>query len=159
MAISWYLKSYDDLTNLEIYQIFKMRVDVFVVEQDCPYSDLDGKDIMPGVLHFFGVDDQREANENMIAYSRILPPDVSYPDMPSMGRVVTSHAARGTGAGHEMLEKAVAILDEKWPNLTCHISAQSHLQSYYNRQNFFAVGEEYLEDDIPHIGMERKPKQ
>ena len=158
MAVEWHLKSFDELKNTELYQIFKMRVDVFVVEQDCPYSDLDGKDTKPGVLHFYGVDSDQSSDENIVAYLRILPPDISYPDMTSMGRVVTSKLARGTGVGHQMLEKAVAVLDEKWPDKVCHISAQSHLQGYYNRQDFFAVGEEYLEDDIPHIGMERKPQ-
>ncbi|MCW9018345.1 MAG: GNAT family N-acetyltransferase, partial [Kangiellaceae bacterium] len=146
MAIEWHLKSFDELSNSELYQILRMRVDVFVVEQDCPYSDLDGKDNKLGVLHFFGVDSGQANDENIVAYLRILPPDVSYPDMPSMGRVVTSSLARGTGVGHQMLEKAVAVLDKKWPDKTCHISAQSHLQGYYNQQNFFAVGEEYLED-------------
>ncbi|WP_196139712.1 GNAT family N-acetyltransferase [Aliikangiella sp. G2MR2-5] len=158
MAIEWYLKPFDELTNNELYQIIRLRIDIFVVEQDCPYSDLDGKDYQPGAMHFFGVDTIRNDNENIVAYMRILSPGISYPDMPSLGRVVTSASARGTGLGHQMLEKAVAILDSHWPDKTCHISAQSHLQGYYRQQNFIAVGSEYLEDNIPHIGMERKPQ-
>ncbi len=152
MALEWHLKTFDELTNLELYQIIQLRVDIFIVEQNCPYSDLDDKDTEKGAFHFFAT-----SHGKVVAYMRILAPHISYPDMSSLGRVVTHQSVRGTGIGHELLEKAVAIIDEKWPDKVCHISAQSHLQAYYRRQDFIAVGGEYLEDDIPHIGMERTP--
>ncbi len=151
--MNWHLKTFDQLTNLELYQIIKLRVDIFVVEQDCPYSDLDNKDLAEGALHLFA-----EQDGQVVCYTRILPPGVSYPNMPSLGRVVTHASVRGSGVGHEMLERCVAELDQRWPNKVCHISAQAHLQHYYARQGFVAVGEGYLEDNIPHIGMERQPR-
>lgn len=152
--MEWKLKSFDDLTNREIYQIIKLRVDVFVVEQDCPYSDLDDKDLDPNALHLFAIDQDKVA-----CYLRILPPSCSQPNMPSLGRVVTDQAYRGTGVGHDMMTRATQVLDDLWPRLICHISAQFHLQGYYNRHGFITVGEGYLEDGIPHIGMERYPLQ
>jgi len=150
--MQWCLKSFNELSNIEVYKIMQLRVDVFVVEQDCPYSDMDDKDLDANALHLYAVDADKIA-----CYLRILPPGCSYPEMPSLGRVVTAQTARGTGVGHEMMSRATQVLDKSWPNLTCHISAQSHLQGYYNQHGFTAVGDGYLEDGIPHIGMERPP--
>ncbi len=146
----WYQKSFDELTKLELYKIIQLRVDVFVVEQNCPYSDLDDKDQHPQALHLFAKD-----GDDISCYLRILPPGTSYPEMPSLGRVVSHQKHRGTGIGHQLLIKANQTLDQLWPDLTCHISAQSHLQGYYQQHDFNPVGQEYLEDGIPHIGMER----
>lgn len=146
----WYTKLFNELNLDELYQILKLRVDVFIVEQNCIYAELDGKDQDPNALHLFAKQD-----EQVICYMRILPPGCSYASMPSLGRVVTHERVRGSGIGHELLSQAVKILDEQWPDKICHISAQSHLQKYYQAQGFEAVTEEYLEDDIPHIGMER----
>ena len=148
--MQWYLKSFNELSNRELYDILKLRVDVFVVEQDCIYHELDGKDLDQHAFHLYALKDERVA-----CYLRILPPGSSYPDMPSLGRVVIHSDFRGTGIGHELMTRATKVLDENWPNQTCHISAQSHLQGYYNKHGFSAVGEGYLEDNIPHIGMER----
>lgn len=156
--MQWHFKTFNELSNIELYQILQLRVDVFVVEQDCPYSDLDGKDTLEGAFHFFATQpNEEEKTDRVVAYMRILAPNISYPNMSSLGRVATHESVRGSGIGHIMLEKAAILLDKKWPDKTCHISAQSHLQKYYNRQDFQAVGKEYLEDNIPHIGMERAP--
>ncbi len=148
----WHLKSFDQLSNREVYKIMQLRVDIFMVEQDCLYSDLDDKDLDPNALHLFAKD-----GDEISCYLRILPPGCGYPDMPSLGRVATHQKQRGTGIGHALLIRANQILDERWPDLTCHISAQSHLQDYYSQHEYYTVGESYLEDDIPHIGMERSP--
>lgn len=148
----WYTKTFNELSVDELYQILKLRIDVFVVEQNCVYADLDDKDRDPNALHYFAKQD-----EKIVCYMRILPPGCSYPDMPSFGRVVTHPQVRGSGAGHTLLANAVEILEHQWPDKICHISAQSHLKKYYQRQGFEVVTEEYLEDDIPHIGMERIP--
>jgi ElaA protein len=148
--MQWHLKTFQELSNFELYKILQLRIDIFVVEQDCPYHDLDNKDLDKGALHLFAVD-----NDNIACYLRILPPDCSYPGMPSLGRVVTHASYRGTGIGHVLMSRATETLDQLWPTSTCHISAQAHLQGFYSRHGFHAVGESYLEDDIPHIGMER----
>ena len=152
--MTWELKSFDELTVHELYEILKLRADVFVIEQECIYPDIDDKDIFPGVLHLFSTHD------NIISsYMRILPIGCSYDYMPCLGRVTTQAGFRGTGLGHLLLQQAINILDERWPNNICHISAQVHLRKYYEAQNFSVVGEGYLEDDIPHIGMERPAKR
>lgn len=146
----WHLKSFDELSTLELYKIIQLRVEVFVVEQNCPYSELDSKDFTQNVLHLFA----KEGDE-ISCYLRILPPGCSYPEMPSIGRVVTHPQQRGTGIGHQLIKRANQTLDELWPDLSCHISAQSHLQDFYIQHDYISVGEGYLEDDIPHIGMQR----
>jgi ElaA protein len=148
--MQWFIKSFDQMTPFEVYQIIQLRVDVFVVEQNCPYSELDGKDLAKAALHLFAIEDSEVA-----CYLRALPPGVSYENMPSLGRIVANPNHRGSGIGHELMKRATQIIDEKWPTLSCHISAQSHLQGYYNQHGFSAVGEGYLEDGILHIGMER----
>ena len=150
--MNWHLKRFDELTGSEVYKIIKLRVDVFVVEQDCPYSDLDGNDEHPEVLHLFATD-----NDDLVCYLRILPPDLAYPDMPALGRIVSSSKFRGIGAGHQLMQHAIKVLDERYPNHTSHMSAQAHLQGFYGKHGYSAVGEGYLEDNIPHIGMERGP--
>jgi len=146
----WHLKAFSKLTSLEVYKIIKLRIDVFVVEQNCPYADLDDKDIDNNALHLFATDE-----ENIACYLRILPPDSGYPEMPTFGRVVTAQKYRGAGIGHQLVKRANKTIDELWPGLITHISAQAHLQAFYERHQFVVVGETYLEDDIPHIGMER----
>lgn len=151
--MQWFVKTFKELSTEELYQILKLRIDVFVVEQNCVYPDLDDLDKQPGTLHLFAMDDQQ-----LTAYMRIFPPQVNHPSMSSLGRVATDSRYRNIGLGHKLLLKAINIIDKEWPNISCHISAQSHLVNYYNRQGFFQVGEEYLEDGIPHIGMDRLPQ-
>jgi ElaA protein len=151
--MQWYIKPFNELSVDELYRILRLRADIFVVEQDCVYADLDGKDTVPGALHLFGMQDQE-----VVCCLRILPPGCSYPDMPSLGRVAAAPSVRGQGIGHQMLARAVNTLDQLWPDKVCHISAQSYLQNYYQSQGFVVVTDEYLEDDLPHVGMERTPK-
>ena len=148
----WHLKAFDQLSNHEVYKIMKLRVDIFVVEQKCPYGDLDDRDLDENALHLFA----KEGDE-ISCYLRILPPGSGYPDMPSLGRVATQQKQRGTGIGHALVIRANQTLDELWPNTKCHLSAQSHLQGFYAQHGYKPVGEGFLEDGIPHIGMERSP--
>ncbi len=148
--MQWYKKSFEQLTTTELYQILKLRCDVFVVEQNCPYNDLDDKDCHPEAIHLFCMSEREIAG-----YLRILPPNCSYPNMPSFGRVVTAKSFRGMGIGQALVSKANQILDQSWPKLKSHISAQSYLEQFYQQHGFRTVGEPYLEDDILHIGMER----
>jgi ElaA protein len=147
--MQWVQKYFSQLTTTELYQILKLRCDIFVVEQNCAYSDLDNLDTNPNAIHLFN------QGPEISAYLRILPPDCGYPKKPSFGRVVVAESARGSGLAHQLVHKANQILDVHWPGLSCHISAQAHLKDFYQQHNYQVVGEGYLEDNIPHIGMER----
>ena len=131
----------------EIYQSMALRQEVFVVEQNCPYLDADGKD--QDAWHLMGFD---EAN-NLIAYTRLLPKGISYEKYASIGRVVTSPKARGEGAGKEIMTASIEWCVKLFPNQPVKISAQTYLLKFYKNLGFEPVGEGYSEDDIPHIGM------
>ncbi|BCL68405.1 ElaA protein [Vibrio nigripulchritudo] len=150
---NWQLHSFDQLSNIQLYQMLKLRVDVFVVEQDCPYPELDDKDHLDGVYHLLGYE-----GEELVACARLIARGISYPETTSIGRVVTKESARGHGLGHELMEQAVTHLEMQWGKVAIKISAQQHLSDYYNRHGFAQCTEMYLEDGIPHIGMIREPK-
>ncbi|AQS38658.1 putative acyltransferase [Shewanella psychrophila] len=147
-------KSFKELTTDELYELLQLRSEVFVVEQTCYYQDLDDKDRHPGARHLLGYHEGRLA-----AYLRMLPTGVSYPQHQSIGRVVTSDAVRGQGAGHQLLEQGVALCLSQDADLGIKISAQEHLQAYYGRQGFVTVSGVYLEDGINHVAMVRVPQQ
>ncbi|WP_199610888.1 GNAT family N-acetyltransferase [Flocculibacter collagenilyticus] len=151
--MQWCVKPFNQLSTQELYAFLKLRIDVFVVEQTCYYPDLDNFDTHPDTLHIFAME-----GDTCAAYLRILPPNTTYENMPSIGRVATSADNRGSGLGYQLLALGVTTLEKTWPKHTCHISAQSHLQHFYEKYHFVRLGEEYLEDNIPHIGMERLPQ-
>ena len=144
--LSFVSKTFEALTTEELYQILALRAEVFVVEQNCPYQDLDGKDQIG--LHLFG-----NENNQLVAYARILPKGVSYDEYTSIGRIVTAPHARAKGYGHELVEEAIKLTKAAYPEYTIKISAQAHLEQFYKSHQFVPTGEAYLEDDIPHIGM------
>ena len=144
--MSWELKEFDKLTNRELHDIFRLRVDVFVVEQTCPYPEIDGKDL--DALHLM-----YKKNNEIIAYSRLLAPGVSF-DEPSIGRVVVAEHHRGTGLGYELMRESVALSVAIY-NSPIKIGAQAHLEKYYGAAGFVKVSDVYVEDDIPHIDMLR----
>ncbi len=146
MKISWHNKHFSQLTASEFHDILKVRINVFVVEQNCPYPEIDGKDV--DAWHVFGVD----GNNNVVGVSRILRPGVSY-DEPSVGRVATSKDARMTGAGMQMMKFVMEEIKSLFPNENVRISAQEYLKGFYEKFGFVKVSESYLEDDIPHIEM------
>ena len=139
------LKSFDELSNLELYHILQLRSEVFVVEQNCVYQDMDGKDSK--ALHVIGTKD----NE-IIAYTRIFKPG-DYLDHASIGRVVVKKPMRVGGYGKEIMLASIKAIEDNFKETTIHLSAQTYLQKFYEDLNFKAVGETYLEDDIPHILM------
>ncbi|USD60740.1 GNAT family N-acetyltransferase [Vibrio sp. SCSIO 43140] len=143
----WKTKTFSELTTIELYELLKLRVDVFVVEQTCPYPELDNKDQVEGVHHLLGYED----NE-LIACARLLPKGTTYNQV-SIGRVATKQTHRGGGLGHDLLVEAKRECERLWPNESIQIGAQSHLQDYYSKHGFSVCSEEYLEDDIPHIDM------
>jgi len=143
--IEWKYKKFDELTNIELYEILKLRNTVFVVEQNCVYLDTDDKDLQS--CHLLGY----EQNQ-LIAYLRILPPGISYNEA-SIGRVVTHPNFRKSGYGIELIKIAIVKTLEQFDTDSIKISAQCYLLNFYSNLGFVAVGEAYLEDDIPHIEM------
>jgi ElaA protein len=123
------------------------------VEQTCYYPDLDDKDRHPDTVHLLAYQDG-----SIKAYLRALAPSVSYPNHSSIGRVIVLPETRGTRLGHELMKRGNQITDTSWSNNYCKISAQSHLQGFYTQHGFVTQGDEYLEDDIPHVAMERIAK-
>lgn len=132
-----------DLTPTELYAILRLRVDVFVVEQTCPYPELDGRDTEPGTVHLW-----YERDGAVAAYVRIL----AEPDGGArIGRVCTAADARGAGLAGSLVEAAVAELGDR----PIALGAQSHLTAFYARYGFRPAGPEYVEDGIPHTPMAR----
>nr|WP_275659022.1 GNAT family N-acetyltransferase [Shewanella sp. Isolate11] len=131
-----------------MYQLLKCRVDIFVVEQNCPYPELDNKDDLPTTRHLLGTDEQGDIQ----AYARILAPGVSYADA-SIGRVLVLASARGQGIAAQLMRQAIEVSRCYWPEEHIQIGAQAHLKGFYQAQGFKQVSDIYLEDDIPHIDM------
>ncbi len=146
--ITWKDKNFSQLNTHELYDLLKLRIDIFVVEQSCFYPDLDEHDRHPETQHLFCYQDGI-----MAAYLRILPKGLTYQDYISIGRVVIAPSARGKGLGHELMQVALAKCLEHFPTDTVKISAQEHLEKYYNQHGFERVSHMYLEDGIPHISM------
>ncbi len=151
---TWQTKAFTELSLNQLYDVLKLRIDIFVVEQTCFYPDLDGEkdqlDRHPQTLHLLGYQ-----GEQLVAYLRILPKGQSYPDNISIGRVVIAVNARECGLGHELMTEALQLCQHHFPHEQIKISAQQHLKSYYQKHGFTQVSDMYLEDGIPHIGMLR----
>lgn len=145
MDIIWKIKEFEELSNFELYQILQLRINVFMLEQECLYPECDNKDLKG--KHLMGY-----LNNQLVAYARLLPPGVSYSDA-SIGRVVVHPQCRHLKLGNALLSKAIAQVREDFPNEDIRISAQAHLQGFYERVGFKRVSEEYLEDNIPHVEM------
>jgi len=143
--IDWSLKKFEDLSLLELYEILQLRSEVFVVEQNCVFLDLDGKDQFS--LHLQG-----RINGQLAAVVRILPPGLAY-DEPSIGRVVSSPKFRKQGVGIELMKKAIEKIISLYGEVPIKISAQVYLKKFYENFGFLECSEAYLEDDIPHIKM------
>ena len=148
MKIKWDFKAFYQLNLDELYAITVLRQEVFIVEQDCPYMDADGKDQKSH--HLLGYD----TNGDLVAYLRLVPPTVSYKEI-SFGRIVTSYKVRGKGIGKLLMEEGIQQSDLLYGKVAIRISAQSYLIQFYKYFGFKTVGEEYLEDDIPHTEMLR----
>ena len=141
----WIAQRFEDLTPEELYEIFQLRAEVFIVEQNCPYLDFDDKD--QKCIHFGAWEDKK-----LLAYVRILPPGLAYTEA-SIGRVCTSAFVRGTGIGRELMQKAIDKTYEFYGDCPIKISAQFYLTKFYESFGFKTKGEIYLEDFIEHIVM------
>jgi ElaA protein len=148
MNITWKIKQFEELTVHELYALLRLRSEVFVVEQNCVFLDIDNKD--QASYHLMGWQGDR-----LSAYTRIVPPGLAYDD-PSIGRVVTSPADRGTGIGKILMERSIAELYAIYGELPIMIGAQLYLKKFYESLGFLQTSEIYDEDGIDHIEMTRK---
>ncbi len=138
--------TFNELTLQQLYDIMVLRQEVFVVEQNCPYLDADSND--QKAWHVMGYQ-----NDKLVAYTRLLPKGISYKKYPAIGRVITAQSVRRTGEGKRLMEKSIDWSYKLFGQTPIKISAQCYLIRFYQSFGFEPVGEEYLEDDIPHIAM------
>jgi len=143
--INWQLKRFDELDIHSLYALLKLRCDVFVVEQDCPYPDLDNID--QNALHILGWRDSE-----LVSYLRLFIPDSTVNEV-KIGRVVTLESARRGGIGKELMCQGIAASETHFPTHNIRISAQVHLHDFYHALGFNKASEPYQEDGLPHMAM------
>lgn len=146
-GIHWQLLRFTDMDARLLHDLIRLRVDVFVVEQQCPYQELDGLD--PDALHVAGMD----AQGNPVACCRILPPEQHGP--PHIGRVAVAKHRRGEGLGRRVMETAHAAVREHFGPVATAVAAQAYLRRFYQDLGYAAIGDEYPLDGIPHVDMIR----
>lgn len=146
MELHYVTKHFSKLSAAELYEILTLRINIFVVEQHCPYPECDDKD--KDAWHVMGYNDRQE----LVAYARILAPGVSY-DSSSIGRVVVKEDHRKHKLGYQLMERAISETLSLYNTKTITISAQYHLENFYGKLGFKSKGDVYPEDDIPHIKM------
>ena len=139
------IKRFNELSTHELYVILQLRSEVFVVEQNCVYQDLDNKDLE--AYHVLGILDKE-----IVAYARIFKPGDYFLES-SIGRIVVKKEFRKFQYGYKLVENSIQFIENNLQQNTILISAQSYLTKFYNSLGFIRVGEEYLEDGIPHIKM------
>lgn len=141
----WKQQAFNELSIHELYSYLQLRVNVFIVEQNCPYPELDGYDEESYHLAFV-------ENNEPLAYARILPSGLKYSRI-SIGRVIVKKEARGKGLAKELMNECLQFIEKKWPNQEIQLQAQAHLAHFYGSFGFTAISDEYLEDNIPHVDM------
>lgn len=142
----WFRKEFSELTIDELYEILRLRSEIFVVEQDCVYQDLDSKD--KKCIHIFGMD-----NGEAVAALRVIPAGISY-EIPSIGRVVVKESHRRYGFARKMMLEAIGIIKNEFKAERIRISGQAYLKDFYQSLGFQIVTDIYLEDGIEHYGFE-----
>lgn len=147
MRINWNSKPFDALSLMEFHELLKLRVDVFVVEQNCPYPELDGQD--PSAIHIVG----RDADGAMVAVARILPPAPD--DVPHIGRIAVRQDLRGQGIAKELMNIALEEVAKRYGTRRSALAAQSHLEQFYASLGYVRQGPDYPWDGIPHVDMLR----
>ena len=148
MNLEWKIKRFNQLSASELYNLLQLRSEVFIVEQNCVYQDIDGKD--QKALHLIG-----EFNSKIVAYARLFQAG-DYFENASIGRVVVGTDYRDKKWGHELMQFAIAGIEEYFSTTKITISAQLYLQKFYESHGFVTTSETYLEDDIPHIEMKKE---
>lgn len=148
--IDWQDLHHSDLSVSQLYALLQLRCAVFVVEQNCPYQDIDGDDLEGENRHILGWH-----NGTLVAYARILKIDDELQPV-VIGRVIVSEALRGEKIGQQLMSKALESCTRRWPEKPIYLGAQAHLQNFYGQFGFIPVTDIYEEDGIPHIGMARE---
>lgn len=146
MKLNYQFKHFRELTTSELHDIIAVRLKTFVVEQNCSYLDLDGKD--KKCYHAIC----RDGKDDIVATARIVPAGISYNEV-SIGRFVINEEFRGEGFGHELMKNCLSFVVEEFGTVPIRISAQKHLENFYNNHLFFSTQKDYLEDGIPHVEM------
>lgn len=149
--ITWQALTFSQLNTQQLFELMKLRVDVFVVEQTCAYPELDEKDRHSETRHLMGWE-----GDTLVAYARLIPPGLSFTSV-SIGRIATRGDHRGKGAGKALVEQAISQCEALWPKQAIEIGAQEYLLSFYQGFGFVATSSMYLEDGIPHVDMKRAP--
>ena len=145
MQIQWALKKFDELTPYQLYAVLQLRIEIFVVEQNCVYQDVDDKD--QNAHHLMGFYENK-----LVAYTRLISPGEMYNEA-SIGRVITSRSVRGTGTGKELMKQSIDAVYDLFGKQPIKIGAQLYLKKFYNSFGFEQVSDVYLEDGIEHIYM------
>lgn len=146
-VIKWECKSFTELNTQQLFDLIKLRIDIFIVEQTCAYSELDEKDYDKNTLHLMGFDEDK-----LICCARLLAPGISYPDT-SIGRFAVAKSYRQQGIGSALMDQCLEQISNVWPEHNIRISAQQYLNSFYSSFGFNQTSDMYLEDGIPHIEM------
>ena len=141
----WQLKKFEQLKLEELYQILKERVDIFVVEQECAYPEIDGID--PECYHLFKID-----QDHLVAYARLVPRGV-LGDRPLIGRIIVNQEYRKSGYGRDLIKQAIKVITEDWQEAEIMLHGQTYLRDFYQSFGFKKVSEPYLEDGIPHVDL------
>lgn len=149
--MKWMLVKFDDLTLQELYAILQLRNEVFIIEQNCLYRDLD--DVDQSAFHLMGWQDDK-----LVAYTRIIPPGIVYTN-PAIGRVVTSPDVRRSGIGKELMQRSLTACENLFGPVPVSLGAQVYLKKFYETLGFETAGEIFLEDGIEHVKMTRKPSR
>ena len=149
-GVTWHWHSFQELSNAQLYALLKLRQDVFIIEQECIYPDID--DLDPHCMHLLGYKEKQ-----LIACLRLIPAEISNSGNISLGRIITVLHNRGTGLGNALMNESMVYLAEHFPGEKVQLSAQHHLQSYYQKFGFASFGEPYDEDGILHIAMQYYP--
>lgn len=150
--LQWRCLPFHALSADTLYRLLRLRSEVFVVEQNCVFLDMDGLD--PQCLHVLGEVVDADGTVHLHASTRLVPPGVAFAEA-SIGRVVTAPAARGGGIGHALMAESVRLLEQLWGPQPIRIGAQAHLETFYNRHGFVSDDRPYIEDGIPHLEMLR----
>ncbi|WP_224788752.1 GNAT family N-acetyltransferase [Pandoraea terrae] len=145
-------KRFDELEPALLYRVLEARSAVFVVEQDCVYQDIDGRDLQ--CLHLIAQARDAQGELRIVAYLRLLPPGLAYEEA-SLGRVLSTAPYRGTGIGRELIARALSEIEAHWPGAAVRISAQAYLERFYGAYGFVTQFGPYDEDGIPHLDMLR----
>jgi len=146
MSITWHIHRFNELRPVSIHAMYKLRVDVFVVEQNCPYPEVDDDDLT--AAHVLGM-----LHDELVAYGRIIPPGTD--GLPHVGRIIVRADHRGEGLAHALMNTVITELERVYSSPRSALAAQSHLQGFYEKHAYERTGEPYDLDGIPHVDMLR----